>query len=45
MQDLLAMVSFDSIVDKLELEQNEKDLDDSVIQKINQLNHLVSQAL
>ena len=44
-QDLLAMVAFDSVVDKLETEKQEKEMDDSVIQKINHLNHLVSQSL
>ena len=37
-QDLLAMVAFDSVVDKLEMEKQEKEMDDSVVQKINQLN-------
>ena len=44
-QDLLAMVAFDSVVDKLEMEKQEKEMDDSVVQKINQLNLLVSQSL
>ena len=44
-QDLLAMVAFDCVVDKLEMEKQEKEMDDSVILKINQLNHLVSQSL
>ena len=44
-RDLLAMVAFDSVVDKLETEKQEKETDDSVIQKINHLNHLVSQSL
>ncbi len=44
-QDLLAMVAFDSVVDKLETEKQEKESDNSVIQKINHLNHLVSQSL
>jgi len=44
-QDLLAMVAFDSVVDKLETEKQEKEMDESVIQKINNLNHLVSQSL
>ena len=44
-QDLLAMVAFDSVVDKLEMEKQEKETDDSVVQKINQLNHLVAQSL
>jgi len=44
-QDLLAMVAFDSVVDKLEMEKQEKEMDDSVVQKINHLNLLVSQSL
>ena len=44
-QDLLAMVAFDSVVDKLEMEKQEKEMDDSVVQKINHLNLLVSKSL
>ncbi|MEP2772833.1 MAG: cell division protein ZapA [Fulvivirga sp.] len=44
-QDLLAMVAFDCLVDKMETEENKGDLDDSVLEKINQLNHLVNQSL
>jgi len=44
-QDLLAMVAFDCLVDKMETEDNKGDLDESVLEKINQLNHLVNQAL
>ncbi|MTI19864.1 cell division protein ZapA [Fulvivirga sp. RKSG066] len=44
-QDLLAMVAFDCLVDKMETEENKGDLDESVLDKINQLNHLVNQAL
>jgi len=44
-QDLLAMVAFDCLVDKLESEENNGNLDESVLEKINQLNHLVNQAL
>ncbi len=44
-QDLLAMVAFDCLVDKMETEENKGDLDDGVLEKINQLNHLVNQAL
>ena len=36
-QDLLAMVAFDSVVDKLEMEKQEKEMDDNVVQKINHL--------
>lgn len=44
-QDLLAMVAFDCLVDKMETEENKGDLDDSVLEKINQLNHLINQSL
>jgi len=44
-QDLLAMVAFDCLVDKMEIEDNKGNLDESVLEKINQLNHLVNQAL
>jgi len=44
-QDLLAMVAFDCLVDKMELEENHVDTDDSVIQKVNQINNLINQAL
>lgn len=44
-QDLLAMVAFDCLVDKMESEENKGNLDESVIEKVNQLNHLVNQAL
>ena len=44
-QDLLAMVAFDCLVDKMENEENKGELDDSVLEKINQLNHMVNQAL
>jgi len=44
-QDLLAMVAFDCLVDKMETEEKNGNLDESVLDKINQLNHLVNQAL
>ncbi|MTI40736.1 cell division protein ZapA [Fulvivirga lutimaris] len=44
-QDLLAMVAFDCLVDKMELEEKHVDTDDSVVQKVNQLNNLINQAL
>lgn len=44
-QDLLAMVAFDCLVDKMELEEKHVDTDDSVMQKVNQLNNLINQAL
>ncbi|MEQ8243393.1 cell division protein ZapA [Fulvivirga sp.] len=44
-QDLLAMVAFDCLVDKMELEEKHVDTDESVVQKVNQLNNLINQAL
>lgn len=44
-QDLLAMVAFDSLVDKLEIEDTRQNLDESVAQKISHLNNLINQAL
>ena len=44
-QDLLAMVAFDSLVDMLSLKDNLNVEDDSVIQKVEEINQIVSQAL
>ena len=44
-QDLLAMVAFDCLVDKMADEENLQVIDQTVIEKVNHLNHLVSQAL
>jgi cell division protein ZapA len=44
-QDLLAMVAFDCLVDKMAEDQNLQEIDQTVVEKVNQLNHLVSQAL
>ncbi|QSE97400.1 cell division protein ZapA [Fulvivirga lutea] len=44
-QDLLAMVAFDSLVDKLEVEETRQSIDETVSQKINHLNSLINQAL
>lgn len=44
-QDLLAMVAFDSLVDKLEIEDTRHNTDESVAQKISHLNNLINQAL
>ena len=44
-QDLLAMVAFDSLVDKLETEQNRSHMDESIAQKVSHLNNLLNQAL
>ncbi|HEX9651950.1 MAG TPA: cell division protein ZapA [Cyclobacteriaceae bacterium] len=44
-QDLLAMVAFDSLVDLLNLENNISGADDGVLQKVDEINQLVSQVL
>lgn len=44
-QDLLAMVAFDCLVDKMAEGENLHEIDQTVIEKVNQINHLVSQAL
>jgi cell division protein ZapA len=43
-QDLLAMVAFDCVVDGISHNQDQNESDKSIADKINQLNHLVSQA-
>lgn len=44
-QDLLAMVAFDSIVDKMALEETQHSVDKTVFEKVSQLNNLVSQSI
>lgn len=44
-QDLLAMVAFDCLVDKMADERNLEVIDQTVVEKINHLNQLVSQAV
>ncbi|HCM77265.1 MAG TPA: cell division protein ZapA [Cyclobacteriaceae bacterium] len=44
-QDLLAMVAFDCLVDKMADEKNLEDIDHTVVEKINHLNQLVSQGI
>jgi cell division protein ZapA len=44
-QDLLAMVAFDCLVDKMAAEENHQVIDQTVFEKVNQLNHLVSQSI
>ena len=44
-QDLLAMVAFDCLVDKLADEETSNAIDHTVLEKVNHLNQLVSQAL
>lgn len=44
-QDLLAMVAFDCLVDKMAEEENLQEIDETVADKVNYLNQLVAQAL
>jgi cell division protein ZapA len=44
-QDLLAMVAFDAIVDRLSIQENAGSVDQSVTQKIQALNQMLSQAI
>ena len=44
-QDLLAMVAFDCLVDKKADEESMQVIDQTVVEKVNHLNQLVSQAL
>ncbi len=44
-QDLLAMVAFDCLVDKTADTETLQEIDQTVVEKVNQLNQLVSQAL
>ena len=44
-QDLLAMVAFDCLVDKMAAEENHQVIDQTVFEKVNHLNQLVSQSI
>ncbi len=44
-QDLLAMVAFDSLVEKMTTEENHQEVDQTVVDKVTQLNYLVSQSI
>ncbi len=44
-QDLLAMVAFDSLVEKMSTEQTHQEIDQTVFDKVSQLNQLVSQSI
>ncbi len=44
-QDLLAMVAFDSLVDKLDIESDLNSLDQNILEKVSELNNIVTQAL
>ena len=42
-QDLLAMVAFDCLIEKMADEENQHSIDQTVVEKIKQLNQLISQ--
>lgn len=44
-QDLLAMVAFDSLVEKMTTEETHQVIDRSVLEKVSHLNQLVSQSI
>lgn len=44
-QDLLAMTAFDCLVEKLAAEESDHAVDQSVVDRVNHLNQLVSQAI
>ena len=44
-EDLLAMVAFDCLVDKMALEDVNNNIDNTVAEKFNHLNQLVSQSI
>lgn len=44
-QDLMAMVAFDSLIDKLQSEESKSSTDEDVIEKVSYLNNLISQSL
>ena len=44
-QDLLAMVAFDCLIDKMAVEDTHDSVDKTVFEKVNQLNNLISQSI
>lgn len=44
-QDLMAMVAFDCLVDKMAAEETHQAVGQTVFEKVKQLNHLVSQSI
>jgi cell division protein ZapA len=44
-QDLLAMTAFDCLVEKLAADESDHAIDQTVVEKVNHLNQLVSQAI
>ena len=44
-QDLLAMVAFDCLIDKMATEETHQIIDQTVFEKVDRLNQLVSQSI
>ena len=44
-QDLLAMVAFDCLIEKLQVEENNDGVDEKVVNRIKSLNDLISRTL
>jgi len=44
-QDLLSMAAFDAVIDRLNVEDNIQTDDESALNKIKSINHLISQSL
>lgn len=44
-QDLLAMVAFDSLFEKLQSEDSQSEVGETIVEKINHLNRLISEEL
>ena len=44
-QDLLAMVAFDFLIDKMASEETQQSLDKTVFEKVNNINNLISQSI
>jgi cell division protein ZapA len=44
-QDLLAMVAFDCLIDKMTTEETHQVIDQTVFEKVNQLNQMVTQSI
>ncbi len=44
-QDLLSMVAFDALIDRLGIEDNKQGADESILNKIKSIDHLISQSI
>jgi cell division protein ZapA len=44
-QDLLAMVAFDCLIDKMQMEEKSQGIDEGVSEKVAYLNHIITQAI